>query len=107
MWRELFDKVNSAFKKNEPAPDRLGDRCFEIGWDFVTNGKYYRRTPAKPQGDGEDRGLFTIWKDVQRHLTDTNAKQALAQLEEQLKEMERETVVKEEISAIIATNIEH
>ncbi|MBQ8912258.1 MAG: alpha-N-acetylglucosaminidase C-terminal domain-containing protein, partial [Clostridia bacterium] len=106
MWKELFDKVNYAFRKGEPAPDRLGKRCFEIGWNFVTNGRYYRRTPAKPQGDGEDRGLVAIWRDVQRHLMDTGVKQAISQLDEQLRQMELEKT-EEVVSATIATNIEH
>ncbi|MBP3321123.1 MAG: alpha-N-acetylglucosaminidase C-terminal domain-containing protein [Clostridia bacterium] len=107
MWSELLDQVNYAFRKNLPAPERLGSRCFEIGWEFATNGKYYRRTPAKPQGDGEDRGLVAIWRDVQRHLTDTSVKQAIAQLDEQLKQMEQAKSDEEDVSATIATNIEH
>ena len=106
MWKELFEKVNYALRKDLPAPDRLGARCFEIGWEFSTNGRYYRRTPAKPQGDGEDRGLVRIWRDVQRHLTDTAAKQAIALLDKQLEE-QAQAAEEEELSSTIATNIEH
>ena len=107
MWSELLNLVNTAFENGTEPPEKLSlERCFDIGWQFVINGKTYRRDKANPNGNGKDRGLLAIWQDITDHLSDgKNVNDIIAELDELMKDIEVSDKV--ELSATIATNIEH
>ena len=106
MWKELFKAVEEALAKKREAPERLGDRCFEIGWEFAVSEKEYRRDKAQPAG-GEDRGIAAIWKDVKKHMgNEKEIETEIKALDKKLVKMKQKES-KAEVSSTISTNIEH
>ena len=107
MWKKLLRRVNEALESKKPAPEKLGAECFRIGWDFVLSEKEYRRRAASPEGEGQDRGLQRIWKDVQKHMGNRDAiGKAIARLDRQI-EKAKIKAAEAEVSESIAATIEH
>ncbi len=105
-WKEHLNNVNDAFAKVEEAPEKMPwERSFELGWIFSTNEKQYRRNAAKPEGDGCDRGLKAIWQDVLGHMNHAETMKPVLEMEKILEGMN--LTIKDELTAAIATNIEH
>lgn len=104
MWEELITKAVAALKKGETIPAALGDRCFAIGWEFVTNHKTYTRAVQDPFDPA--CGLTATWKKVKTHLY---TPEIPALIEKMDKEIEERKIKAEEVAlaASIATNIEH
>ncbi len=103
-WGEHLEKVNSAFDNGENPPEKMDPaRGFRLGWEFSLNEKKYRRLPASVQGDEQDRGLFAVWQDVLSHMNGEETKAIARELFKEIENVE----VKDELTAAIATNIEH
>ncbi len=105
-WKEHLYKVNEAFEKGEDAPEKMPwERGFELGWIFSMNDKHYRRNAAKPEGDDTDRGLKAIWSDILKHMNKAETMKPVLEMEKVLEGMN--LTIKDELTAAIATNIEH
>ncbi len=105
-WKEHLDNVNKAFELGEDAPEKMPvERGFELGWIFSTNEKQYRRNAANPAGDDSDRGLKAIWQDVLGHMNQAETMKPVLEMEKILEGMN--LTIKDELTAAIATNIEH
>lgn len=110
MWRLLLERVNDALSKSLEAPEKLGAECFSIGWEFTDPKKTYRRTAANPEGEGNDRGLEKIYRDVQKHMGNKKEIELeIARLDALLEKMKQEKPgqAETEVSSTVATNIEH
>jgi hypothetical protein len=104
MWEELLTKAVDAINRGEKIPAALGDRCFEIGWEFSTNGKTYTRSVEDPFDPAA--GLYATWNKVKGHMLTPEIPTTIAELDIRLAEQQ---VKAEEaaLTAAIATNIEH
>ena len=107
MWKRLFDRVNKALAKGKKAPEKLGDECFAIGWEFVTSEKAYRRSPAEPEGSSVDRGLAAIYKDVKRFMgTGEELKKEIVRMDKIIEKMDYK-IKKAALNDTIAATVEH
>lgn len=107
MWSRLFKRVNKALKDKTEAPAKLGKECFTVGWAFTKPGKTYRRNAANPEGDGADRGLLAVYRDVKKHMGNREELQSLVQKQDAALKKKKLKEEKAALSSTIATNIEH
>lgn len=107
MWTRLFKRVNKALKNGTEAPVKLGKECFTVGWEFTKPGKIYRRSAASPEGEGADRGLLAVYRDVKKHMRNREELQSLVKKQEAALKKKKLKEEKSALSSTIATNIEH
>ena len=107
MWSRLFKRVNKALKDKTEAPAKLGKECFTVGWAFTKPGKTYRRNAANPEGDGADRGLLAVYRDVKKHMGNREELQSLVQKQDAALKKKKLKEEKAALSSTIATNLEH
>lgn len=100
MWRELITRAVKDLEAGDNSRPSLGGaRCYEIGWEFALNGNRYDRVPGNPAA------LKEIYeKKVRPHMHNAAALKALAA---SLGEKATAVKAEAEVSATIATNIEH
>ena len=107
MWSRLFKRVNKALKDKTEAPAKLGKECFTVGWEFTKPGKTYRRNAANPEGDGADRGLLAVYRDVKKHMGNREELQSLVKKQDAALKKKKLKEEKAALSSTIATNLEH
>ena len=107
MWSRLFKRVNKALKDKTEAPAKLGKECFTVGWAFTKPGKTYRRNAANPEGDGADRGLLAVYRDVKKHMGNREELQSLVKKQDAALKKKKLKEEKAALSSTIATNLEH
>ncbi len=109
MWRELIEKINAAFSEGRTPPVSLGAaRCYEIGWDFALKKETLSRTPLPAEGGGVGRtpSLLDIYEREVAPHAHTRAK--ISALTQSLLEKATTTApTSEDLTATVATNIEH